>query len=153
MNRAGFGFFTSTEIFQKVTDKSRWDSKFFKKVTAKCHWDFKSPLFVADFWILLKKSLSFQKSTDFQKNSSGIFLNSDSRLPPGWCTLIIIYWQYTLQRTFSQVFTLNFCSYRHSIYLKDQCTLDLPLSFCLYPCTPLSNKLGHELSKNPNLWF
>ena len=40
--------------------------EFFVKNHWNSPWNFKSPLFV----------------TDFQKNSSGIFLNSDSRLPP-----------------------------------------------------------------------
>ena len=61
-------FFTSSGFFQKVTEKSRWDTKFFKKSLknvaeiSKVYF-----LFVANFYIFYKKSrkksLRFQKST------------------------------------------------------------------------------------------
>ena len=52
--------------FFRNFSKSHWKKslrfKFFQKVTEKCRWNFKSPLFVADFWIFVcKKSLIFSK--------------------------------------------------------------------------------------------
>ena len=87
VGRTGIGFFTSSGIFQKVTEKSRRDSKFFKKSLKKVAEVSKIPFLSLIFNFLckksLKKSLRFQKSTFYHWFSKHFFRNfPEFRLPP-----------------------------------------------------------------------
>ena len=91
------GFFTSSETFQKVTEKSRWDSEFFKKwfknvadiskvsflalvfvfhkKSLKIRWDFKSPLIFEK----LLQEFSWILTVDYPPLSKALHLCVDSQ--------------------------------------------------------------------------